>query len=118
KDGNEKEMSVMDRYFQRLFLEDKRKLKKNAVEGPGKSDASPGDLEEQDDSGANLPESVRETHRNLKKHTEDRAKKELATDRHSNSGFFSDIFALERKKPTLEEERIEKERLDAYRRSL
>jgi hypothetical protein len=119
KDDEGKMLSPMDRYFQRLYGKDKQGNKKNNAP---KKDAfgwdksgSERDSDDQDDSTAGLPDSVRETQRNLKKKHDGKKEEES---KNSSSGFFTDVFALERKKPTLEEERVEKERMEAYRKML
>jgi hypothetical protein len=120
KDGDTKqELSPMDRYFQRLYgverKPEKSKPQKKESFGHDALDSSSRDFDDGDDSSTGLPESVRETQRNLKKSRE--ARKDLEA-RNSSSGLFTDVFALERKKPTLEEERVERERMEAYRKSL
>jgi hypothetical protein len=119
KDDESKKLSPMDRYFQRLYGVDKKVDKDNQ---PRKKDSfrhddldpSSRDLDDQDDS-AGLPQSVRETQRNLKKNRD--GKKDVEN-KNSSSGFFTDVFALERKKPSIEEERVERDRMEAYRKSL
>src|SRR5436190_5039139 len=114
-------LSPMDRYFQRLYGQDRPKNKDNQRGAKndlfGSSGSKLDDAEDQEGSSAGLPESVRETQRNLKKSRGANGKEDLET-RRSSSGFFADVFALERKKPTPEEEKTERERMEAYRKSL
>jgi hypothetical protein len=119
-DDESKSLSPMDRYFQRLYGQDRKA--KTDTQGARKDpfgSSAPGvgqdDSDDPESSTAGLPESVRETQRNLKKNAD--GKKDLQT-RRSSSGFFSDVFALERKKSTPEEERVERDRMEAYRKSL
>ena len=125
KDDDEtKLLSPMERYFQRLYSNDKPKSKstpgagkQDSILGSGKSFSSMGDSDGQEDSTAGLPATIRETQRNLKKST-DRGSKTDANSERRTSGFFSDVFALERGKISPEEERSEKAWLEAYKKSL
>jgi hypothetical protein len=124
KSEESKFLSPMERYYQRLLNKDSVNPsdKKNSTFGKaslaGKSSLSPmGGPEEQDqdDTLSGLPASVRDSQRALRINKE-REKMETGSEHHS-FGFFSDVFALERK-PSLEEQKQERERLDAYRKSL
>ena len=79
------------------------------VDGPDERD------KDRDESLDGVPESVREAQRALRLNQE-KEKKETAPERRGFS-FFMDVFALERR-PSLEEQKEERERLDAYRKSL
>jgi hypothetical protein len=124
KSDESKLLTPMERYYQRLLNKDSVNSanQKDSTSGkaslPGKSSLSPlGGPEEQnqDDALSGLPASVRDSQRALRANKE-KEKKEAVSEHHS-FGFFTDVFALERK-PSLEEQKQERERLDAYRKSL
>jgi hypothetical protein len=125
KDEESKYLSPMERYYQRLLNKDNASpgngnRKDGASEKNllgGKSSLSPlggPDEQDQDDSFSGLPASVRDTQRTLRMNKE---KEKDAASQHHGFGFFSDVFALERK-PSPEEEKQERERMNAYRKSL
>lgn len=124
KKEDTKLLSPMERYYQRLLNKDNSRAEsqKNGTKGHrsgnGKSSLSPlggPDEQDQDESLAGLPASVQESQRAVRANQE-KDKKDTASEHHS-FGFFSDVFALERR-PSLEEQKQEHERLDAYRKSL
>jgi hypothetical protein len=127
KSDEEKEKSLLspiERYYQSLYLH-----KPPAKNSPGKS-LSGTEKEKsafdpagyQDDPGSGSSSSVDENHRTAKKSFDtksfDTTSGKTPAVQPKQSGFFPDVFALERPKPSSEEEAIDKARLESYKRSL
>jgi hypothetical protein len=122
-EGKEKALvSPMERYLQNLYLPKTSKnrsssnAKTSSPFASGKDDAN-ADSDSEDDLSSDLPPGMRETQRSLQKSLRSGETKNRAAQR-KNSSIFSDVFALEREKPSVAEEEMEKARLEAYKRSL
>jgi hypothetical protein len=118
--------SPMERYLQRLYgdpanpKDSKKASADRKQKGFGNSTnpfTARDDAEAQDDGMSDLPSSIRDAQQKLKKSEEKGLKNKPESERR-NSSFFSDVFALEREKPSAEDEQIERDRLEVYRKSL